>query len=136
VILADSDVSLPRASGRDHVGIAQAASEQENQPLTLTEYRQWGWIEQSARSWAAGAARVDESLVLLTREDGAILAFQGWAAGLGQRGVCPDSPGMDECAASSAGLVARVGRYTFRLAGTGADLGKLASVQAARIRRP
>ncbi len=136
VILADADVGLPRASGRDHVGLAQAASEQQNQPLALTEYRLWGWVEESTRSWAGGAQRVDESLLLLTRADGASLAFRGWAGDLEQRATCPDALGLDECAEGSGGVVGRVGRYTFRLAGSGADLEKLAGVQAARVRRP
>jgi hypothetical protein len=136
LILADADVGLARVSARDHLDLTQAASEQQNQPLALTDYRAWGWVEESVRSWAGGGQRVDESLVLLTRIEGASLAFQGWAAELGQRVVCPAGLGLDDCAAGSGGLVGRVGRYTFRLTGTGADLGKLAGIQAARIRGP
>jgi hypothetical protein len=136
VILADGDVALPRTFGRDDIGLTQAASEQENQPLALTEYRAWGWLEESTRSWAGGTSRLDESLVLLTRVDGASQAFQGWAGELSQRGQCPDGLGPDECAVSSAALVGRVGRYVVRLAGSGVDLEKLAGAQAGRIRRP
>jgi hypothetical protein len=136
VILADADVGLPRLSARDHVGLTQAASEQQNQPLALTEYRRWGWVEESARSWGGGPQRVDESLLLVTRVEGASLAFQGWADELGQRSTCPDGLGLDACAVASGGLVGRVGRYTFRLSGAGVDLAKLAGVQAGRIRRP
>jgi hypothetical protein len=134
VLLADADAGLARVSGRDHVGLAQAASERQNQPLALTEYRRWGWVEESVRSWAGGARRLDESLLLLTRLEGAGLAFQGWAGDLGQRAACPDGLGLDECAEGSSGLVGRVGRYAFRLSGSGVDLEKLAGVQAAKIR--
>jgi hypothetical protein len=135
VILADADVGLPRVSARDNLDLAQAASEQQNQPLALTEYRTWGWVEESVRGWAGGGQRVDESLVLLTRVEGATLAFQGWAGEVAQPAACPAGLGLDECAAGSGGLVGRVGRYAFRLVGTGVDLGKLAGAQAARIRR-
>jgi hypothetical protein len=135
LILADADVGLPRVSARDNVGLNHAASEQQNQPLALTDYRRWGWVDESVRSWSAGAARLDESLLLLTRVEGATLAFQGWAGELAQRGACPDGLGADECASGSGGLVGRVGRYAFRFSGTGVDFAKLAGVQAARIRR-
>ena len=136
VILADADVGLPRVSARDNIGIAQAASEQENQPLALTQYRQWGWVEESVRSWSGGPQKVDESLVLLTRLEGATLAFHGWAGELTGRGTCPDGLGLDQCATGSGGLVGRVGRSVFRLSGSGVDLEKLARVQAGRIRMP
>jgi hypothetical protein len=136
VILADADVGLPRVSARDHLDLTQAASEQQNQPLALTEYRTWGWVEESVRGWGGGAVRVDESLVLLTRVEGASLAYQSWAGELGQRAACPAGLGLDDCAAGAGGLVGRVGRYTFRLSGSGVDLGKLAGAQAAKIRRP
>jgi hypothetical protein len=136
VILADADVGLPRVSARDRIGLTQASSEQQNEPLALTEYRQWGWVEESMRSWAGGTQRVDESLVLLTRPEGASLAFQGWAGELAQRAACPADLGLDECAEGSGGLVGVVGRYAFRLSGSGVDLGKLAGAQAARIRKP
>jgi hypothetical protein len=136
VILADADVGLARVSARDHLDLTQAASEQQNQPLALTDYRTWGWVEESVRGWAGGGQRVDESLVLLTRVEGASLAFFGWAGELTQRAACPPGLGLDECAAGSGGLVGRVGPYAFRLVGTGVDLGKLAGVQASRIRRP
>jgi hypothetical protein len=136
LILADADAGLPRVSARDHVDITQAASEQQNEPLALTEYRQWGWVEESSRSWAGGAQRVAESLVLLTRPEGASLAFQGWAGELAQGVACPTGLELDECAVGTGGLVGRLGRYVFRLAGSGVDLVKLAGVQAARIRTP
>jgi hypothetical protein len=136
VILADADVGLTRAATRDGVGLAQAASEQENQPLALTEYRAWGWVEESIRSWGAGSQRLDESLVLLTRVEGAALAFQGWAGELSQRGACRDGLGLDQCALGSGVVVGRVDRYVFRLSGSGLDLARLAGVQAVRIRRP
>ena len=135
MILADADASLARVSARDNVTITQAASEQQNQPLALTEYRQWGWVEESQRSWAGGAQRLDESLVLLTRVEGAGLAFEGWAGELTQRAGCPDGLGLDDCAAGSGGLVGRVGRYVFRLSGSGVDLAKLAGRGARRRRR-
>jgi hypothetical protein len=136
VILADADVGLPRVATRDDVGLGQAASEQENQPLALTEYRAWGWVEESLRTWAAGSQRVDESLVLLTRVEGASLAFQGWAGEPAQRGACPDALGLDACALGSGTLVGRVDRYVLRISGSGADLSKLAGLQAGRLRRP
>ena len=136
VVLADADTGLPGITVRDRVSLAEAASEQQNQPLALTRYRAWGWVEEAVRGWAGGAQRLDESLVLLTRVDGATQAFQGWAGELSQRSGCPDGLGLDQCAVSSGALVGRVGRYTFRLSGSGVDLEKLAGVQSARIRRP
>jgi hypothetical protein len=136
VILADADASLARVSARDNVTITQAASEQQNQPLALTEYRRWGWVEESQRSWSGGSQRLDESLVLLTRVEGAGLAFEGLAGELRQRVACPEGLGLDDCAAGAGGLVGRVGRYAFRVSGSGVDLAKLAGVQAARIRKP
>jgi hypothetical protein len=136
VILADADTGLPRVSARDKMGLTQAASEQQNQPLALTEYRQWGWVEESTRTWSGGSQHLDESLVLLTRVEGASLAFQGRAGELTQRAACPAGLGLDECALGSGGLVGRVGRYAFRLSGSGVDLVKLAGAQAGRIRRP
>jgi hypothetical protein len=135
VILADADVGLARVSARDHLDLTQSASEQQNQPLALTDYRTWGWVEESERSWAGGSQRLDESLVLLTRPEGASLAFQGWAGELAKRTACPSGLGLDDCASGTDGLVGRVGRYVFRLAGTGVDLAKLAGVQATRISR-
>jgi hypothetical protein len=135
VVLADADVGLARVSARDDIDLTQAASEQQNQPLALTEYRTWGWVEESVRGWESGGQRMDESLVLLTRVEGASLAFQGWAGELGQRAACPASLGLDDCAAGAGALVGRVGRYVFRLSDSGVDIGKLAGVQAARIRR-
>ncbi|HSP17925.1 MAG TPA: hypothetical protein VLQ79_00310 [Myxococcaceae bacterium] len=134
VILADADAALPPASGRDHVGITQAASEQQNQPLALTEYRHWGWVEESSRTWSAGVLHLDESLLLLTRPEGASLAFQSWAGGLPQRAACRAGLGLEECAEDPGELVGRVGRYTFRLSGPGVDLERLATIQAERIR--
>jgi len=136
VILADADVGLPRVATRDDVGLAQAASEQENQPLALTEYRAWGWVEESVRTWGAGSQRLDESLVLLTRVEGATLAFQGWAGELSQRGACADGLGLDACAVGAGVLVAQVDRYVFRFTGAGVDVAKLAALQSGRVRRP
>jgi hypothetical protein len=136
VILADADVGLPRVTARDDVGLAQAASEQENQPLALTQYRAWGWVAESVRGWRGGSQGLDESLLLLTRVEGASLAFQGWAGDLSQRGACPDGLGLDQCALGSGVLVGRVGRYVFRLSGPGVDLAKLAGLQADRLRSP
>jgi hypothetical protein len=136
VILADADVGLPRVATRDDVSLPQAASEQQNQPLALTQYRAWGWIVESVRTWGGGSQRVDENLVLLTRVEGASLAFQGWAGELAQRGGCPDGLGLDQCAVGSGVLVGRVDRYVFRLSGSGIDLSKLGGVQTTRILRP
>ena len=135
-ILADAEVGLARVSARDSVSLAQAASEAQNQPLALTQYRLWGWVDESTRSWSGGPGRLDESLLLVTRPEGATLAFQGWAGELPQRGACPAGLGLDDCGLGSTGLVGRVGRYVLRLSGAGVDLPKLAGVQAGRIRRP
>jgi hypothetical protein len=136
VILADAEVGLARVSARDNLDLTQAASEQQNQPLALTEYRTWGWVEESVRGWAGGGPRLDESLVLLTWVEGASLAFQGWAGELTQSTACPAGLDLDECAAGSGGLVGRVGPYVFRLSGAGVDLGKLAALQVGKIRKP
>jgi hypothetical protein len=133
-ILADADVGLPRIGGRDHLTLTQAASEQVNEPLALTNYRAWGWADAADRTWA-GARRVDETLVLLTRTEGADLAFRGIAGELKILAPCPDGLGLEQCAEDGASLVGRVGRYVFRITAGKPEADRLAGVQAARIRR-
>ena len=134
-ILGDADVGLPRTGGRDHLTLTQAASEQVNEPLALTNYRAWGWADAVDRSWA-GARRVDETLVLLTKPEGADLAFRGYAGELTVLSGCPDGFGLDQCAEDGAALVGRLGRYVFRITAGKTDADRLAGVQADRIRRP
>jgi hypothetical protein len=134
-ILAEAEVGLPRTAGRDHLSLTQAASEQENEPLALTNYRAWGWVDAADRSWAGPGMRVDEKLLLLTRPEGAGLAFQGLAGELASRAVCPTATGVDQCTEDGGVLMGRVGRYVFRIAAAKADLDRLAGLQAARIRR-
>jgi hypothetical protein len=134
-ILADPDIGLPRSAGRDHLTLTQAASEQVNEPLALTNFRAWGWVDAADRSWT-GAQRVDETLILLTKPEGADLAFEGLAGELASRSACPDGLGLEQCAEDGQALVGRLGRYVFRLSGSAVDLAKLAGAQAVRIRRP
>ena len=134
-LLSDADVGLPRTGGRDHLTLTQAASDQVNEALALTNYRAWGWAEAADRSWS-GPRRVGEILVLLTKPEGADLAFQGFAGELATRSGCPDGLGLEQCAEDGQALVGRVGRYVFRITAPETDGDRLAGVQAARIRLP
>jgi len=141
-ILSDGEVGLARGGGRDHLGLTQAAEEQQNQPLALIRYRAWGWVDQAARSWSGGSLQVSESVLLLTKLDGARLAFFDYAnevrAQPFQPFACPPSLGLDDCAEARSGgsarLAGRVGPYLFRLEVSGGDVEALAAKQAAKIR--
>ena len=141
-ILADEQVGLGRTGGSDHKSLAQAAEEQQNQPLALTRYRAWGWVDQADRSWSGGQTQVSESLLLLTKVGGARLAFSDSADEVRSPPLeavgCPPRLGLDDCAegrnGATAQLAGRVGPYVFRLDVTGGDVEALASRQAARIR--
>ena len=142
-ILEDGAVGLPRVAGRDHVGLAQAAEEQQNQPLALTRYRSWGWLDQATRTWSSGDRRVEEELVVLTSEQGARLAFFDSTSGGLPGSECSAELHVDDCRktgdAAASNLVARLGPYLFRLKGTRlelADLTALGAAQSARLRRP
>ena len=135
-ILSDGEVGLARGGGRDHLGLTQAAEEQQNQPLALVRYRAWGWVDEAGRSWVGGPAQVTESLLLLTKVDGARLAFFDQAADL--HSDCPPHLGLDDCAEGRSGsttaLAGRVGPYMFRLDGSGVDVEALVAKQAIKIR--
>ena len=126
---------MPHTAGRDHLTLTEAASEQVNEPLALTSYRAWGWTDAADRTWSA-AERVDETLVLLTKAEGANLAFRGYAGELTVLGGCPEGLGVDQCAEDGRSLIGRVGRYVYRITAGKTDAERLAGVQAARIRRP
>ena len=135
-ILTDADLGLARSGGRDHLGLTQAAEEQQNQPLALVRYRSWGWVDEASRSWGGGSAQVSESLLLLTKVDGARLAFFDFATGL--HSDCPPGLGLDDCAQGRTGtttsLAGRVGPYVFQIDGSGVDVEALAAKQAIKIR--
>lgn len=143
-ILSDQEAGLRRTAGTDHLGLAQAAEQEENQPLALTRFRSWGWVEEATRSWAGGGSRADEVLLLLTRVEGARLAYEDFRADAVtpplQAAACPALIRADECIEGRAGalsaIAARVGSHVFRFRGTNTDLERLAALQAARIRLP
>lgn len=138
-ILADGQVDLARIGGRDHVGLTQAAEEQVNQPLALTRYRTWGWVDEATRQWAAGERRLEAELLTLTSEAGARLAYSEWPAA--NAGALPCPPGLvaDQCRLSGDGtladLVARLGPYVFHLRGARLGLDELAAAAAAQLAR-
>ena len=143
-ILTLNEVGMPPLGGADHVTLEQAASEQQNQPLALTEYRAWGWVDETTRAWGGDATRADEALLLLTQPEGAGASFRYYSNQLLKpplaAGACPADLGLDECAEGSSGnqsvLVGRIDRYVMRFQGIGVDLHRLARLQVARIRVP
>jgi len=142
LILDGPQAGLAPAGGRDHLDLAEAASLEQNQPLALTRYRAWGWVDEATRSWGGSPPRLSESLLLVTREEGAREAFSDLiSAGLvtpAPSAPCPPGLGLDECAQGESTdghvLVGRLDRYLVRFAGPGIDLGALAALQAARLR--
>jgi hypothetical protein len=142
LILDGPEAGLAPAGGRDHLDLAQAASLEQNQPLALTRYRSWGWVDQATRSWGGSPPRLRESLLLLTRAEGARQAFSDLiSAGLvtpAPSAPCPPGLGLDECAQGQSAddhvLVGRLDRYLVRFDGPGIDLGTLAALQATRLR--
>ena len=135
---------MKRTAGADHVSLAQAAEQEQNQPLALTRFRSWGLIEEATRSWGDGTGQADEVLLLLTREEGASLAYghlsaEAVAAPF-QAAACPVAIRADECAEGRSGgtavIVARLGNYVFRFQVRSADAERLAALQAGRIRLP
>lgn len=120
-ILGDGEVELARVGGRDHVGLTQAAEEEENQPLALSRYRAWGWLDEATRQWAAGDRRLELEVLTLTNESGARLAYSQWPAATAAPAQCPAEIGADQCRltadAGRADLVAQVGPYVFHLRG-------------------
>ncbi len=143
-ILAEDEVGLTLAGGTDHVTITQAAAEQQNQPLALTLYRSWGWIDEAVRAWGDSNRRADEALLLLTKPEGAQRAFQAFAADFVKSPFaavdCPTGLAVDQCREGRSGtltvMVVRVDRYVFRMQGLKVDLEQLATLQAAKIRKP
>src|SRR6266851_1825455 len=79
-ILDDAAVGLPRLSGRDGLGAAEAARDQPDEPAALEEFSGWGWIEASTRTWQSGPRRVDAMVMLSLRAQGARRAYEFWAA--------------------------------------------------------
>jgi hypothetical protein len=142
VILDGAQAGLAPNGGSDHLDLAQAASLEQNQPLALTRFRGWGWVDEAMRSWGAGSPSFDERLLLLTRADGARQAFSDlanqWLVPPLNRTACSSGFGLDECAEGSSGghsiLVGRVGTYVVRLDGDGVDLEAEAALQARRLR--
>jgi hypothetical protein len=142
LILGGTQAGLAANGGRDHLDLAEAASLEQNQPLALTRFRAWGWVDEATRSWGGSPPRLSESLLLLTRADGARQAFGDLVSGglvtPTPSAPCPAGLGLDQCAQGESTddqvLVARLDRYLIRLDGLGVDLGALAAVQAARLR--
>jgi len=130
VILTAPEAGGGPGTGRDHIAMTQAAEEQLNQAYALIQYRQWGWVDEATRSYG----KADLALLLLTKEEGARLAFASFARGLDR--PCPPSLGADQCAEGPSALAARVGTYVLILSGTPTDLEHLATLQAAKLRTP
>jgi hypothetical protein len=135
-LLSGGQAGLAPTAVGEHLSLTEAASLEENQPLALTRFRAWGWVDQASRSWGDGGRGFTDSLLLLTRAEGARLAFQGFAGDLAREAPCPASLGLDQCAQGAGGLVARIDRYVFRLMGSGVDLAALAALQAEAVRKP
>jgi hypothetical protein len=142
-ILDGSVAGLAAGGGRDHLGLTEAAALEQNQPLALTRFRGWGWVDEATRSWGGDSPHLDESLLLLTRVEGARLAFSDTVSEqLAPRfavGACPARLALDECAEGRSGgstmLIGRVDRYVFAFEGEGVDPEAPAALQAERIRR-
>jgi hypothetical protein len=131
LILGAADVGSARTGGADHVSAGEAAHLEQNQPLSLTRYERWGWIDEATADFGAAPHAVHLDLLLLSRDEGAELAYAAWQTG----GVaCPADIAADDCSIDPGRqLVARVGPYVFRIA-TAGDASLLAMKQAARIR--
>ena len=133
LILGVADVGLPRTGGADHLSAGEAAHLEQNQPLSLTQYERWGWIDEATRDFGAAPSAIHLDLLLLSRDEGAELAYGAWQTG---GAACPRGIAADDCSVDPGRqLVARVGPYVFRIA-TAGDAGPLAAKQAARIRSP
>ena len=133
-ILAGPQAGLAVTGGRDHLDLTEAASEQQNQPLALTTYRSWGWVDEASRSWGSPAMHLEEALLLVTEEQGARQAFADLArTKVANPRPCPPL-GFDDCAEDGSVLVARSGVYLVVLTGKGVDLEAEARLQAERLR--
>jgi hypothetical protein len=144
-VLADADIGLPRTAGRDHLSAAEAARDTANEILALETYSGWGWVGASTRTWSGGGRRAAETLLLTLRAEGALRAFEAWAADAARAPYaatdCPPSiTGLDQCRVGVAGdrqlVVGRLGAEVFRIETTGMDAAALASKQASRIVAP
>jgi len=142
LILDGPQAGLAGNGGRDHLDLTEAASLEQNQPLALTRFRSWGWVDEATRSWGGASPHLDESLLLLTRTEGARQAFADLA---GERlvapfakGPCPAGLGLDDCAEGTSGsrrlLVGLLDVYVIELDGTGVDVDAEAAAQTARLR--
>lgn len=133
---------LAANGGRDHLDLAEAASLEQNQPLALTRFRAWGWVDEATRSWGGRSPHLEEALLLLTRSDGAHQAFDDLVSEKLvpplARAACPPGLGLDECAEGASGpdrlLLGRLDVYVIELSGTGVDLDAEAAAQAAKLR--
>jgi len=141
-ILDGAQAGLAPAGGQDHLDLAAAASREENQPLALTRFRSWGWVDEATRAWGGASPHLDESLLLLTRVEGARMAFADLIV---ERLVapftstpCPMRLGLDECAEARAGgrglLIGQAGPYVITLSAAGVDLDSEAALQLQRLR--
>jgi hypothetical protein len=143
-MLEDAAVGLPRLSGRDGLGAAEAARDQPDEPAALEVFSGWGWIEASTRTWGSGSRRLDAIVMLSLRAQGARRAYEFWAAEADRMRLagapCPATvTGLDDCRYWSGGgrtlVVGRLDAEVFRLLGTGVDAGTLAPAQAQRLGR-
>jgi hypothetical protein len=142
LILDGPQAGLAGNGGRDHLDLTEAASLEQNQPLALTRFRSWGWVDEAMRSWGSQSPTFDESLLLLTRTEGARQAFTDLVnlrlVPPLDRVSCPAGLGLDECAEGAGGghrvLVGLLGVYVIQLNGIGVDLEAEAAIQATRLR--
>lgn len=141
-ILDEAAVGLARNAARDHLGAAEAAGSEPDQVDALQVYYSWGWVEASTRSWAGGGRRVDDTVLLSVRAQGAQRAFVFWSGAAelapftGQ--PCPTSiAGLDQCRLGTGDgrsiVVGRLDAEVFRITATGLDAAALAAVQASRL---
>ncbi|MDQ6692322.1 MAG: hypothetical protein M3Z13_06100 [Candidatus Dormibacteraeota bacterium] len=143
VILEDGAVPLPRVAARDHVGLTQAAEEQENQPLALTRYRRWGWLDEATRTWVSGERRLSEELIVLTGVPGARHAFLDLASSTGAGVDCAAQLLSEDCLmivnGQGADLVAQLGPFVFHFRAEhleASEMTAFAAAQTARLKQP
>jgi len=141
LILDGSQAGLAPSGGQDHLDLAEAASLEQNQPLALTRYRSWGWVDEATRTWGGRSPSLDERLLLLTRAEGARQAFSDlagqWLVPPMKRTSCPAALRLDDCAVGSSGshaiLVGRLGVYVVRFDADGVDVDTEAALQVEQL---
>jgi hypothetical protein len=142
-ILDASQVGLPLSAAEDGITPAQAANEVPDAADALPLFDSWGWLVESRRDFGRGAARVEVTVLLTLRLDGAESAFallaQETAVPPLITGACGAGvPAADQCSLGQGQghqlVVGRVGTEVFEVSTAGAGAVALAALQAARLR--